>query len=95
MGQLMSPTMHGIVDPRIDEGGWTMRLALWLRRVLSLPAAGELPMHLEGRLSLGPKKALVLVNCRGKRVLLAVCGDSITPVMEAPGPRRSRKAEAR
>jgi flagellar biosynthetic protein FliP len=31
---------------------------------MSLPTAGEMPIRLEGRLSLGPKKSLVLVNCR-------------------------------
>jgi flagellar biogenesis protein FliO len=71
-----------------------MRLGLWLRRLMSLPTAGEMPIRLEGRLNLGPKKSLVLVNCRGKSVLLAVGGEAITPVMEVPARRRKRKDPA-
>jgi len=69
-------------------------MGLWLRRLMSLPTAGEMPIRLEGRLSLGPKKSLVLVNCRGKSVLLALGGESITPVMEVPAHRRRRRDSA-
>jgi flagellar biogenesis protein FliO len=50
-----------------------------------------MPIRLEGRLSLGPKKSLVLVQCRGKSVLLALGGEGITPVMEVPAHRRRKK----
>jgi flagellar biogenesis protein FliO len=53
-----------------------------------------MPIRLEGRLSLGPKKSLVLVNCRGKSVLLALGSEGITPVMEVPAHRRRKREPA-
>jgi hypothetical protein len=89
MSLVLSPVFDGSAP--MPRPSWTMRLGLWLRRLMSLPTAGEVPIRLEGRLSLGPKKSLVLVNCRGKSVLLAVGGDAITPVMEVPVPRRRKR----
>jgi flagellar biogenesis protein FliO len=89
MGVVLSPVFDGSAP--MPRPSWTMRLGLWLRRLMSLPTAGEMPIRLEGRLNLGPKKSLVLVNCRGKSVLLAVGGEAITPVMEVPARRRKRK----
>lgn len=92
MGLVLSPVFDGTTP--MPRPSWTMRLGLWLRRLMSLPTAGEMPIRLEGRLSLGPKKSLVLVNCRGKSVLLALGGEAITPVMEVPAQRRRRKDPA-
>jgi hypothetical protein len=89
MGVVLSPVFDG--NTPMPRYSWTMRLGLWLRRLMSLPTAGEMPIRLEGRLSLGPKKSLVLVNCRGKSVLLALGGEAIMPVMEVPVHRRRRK----
>ena len=75
----------------MPRASWTMRLGLWLRRLMSLPTVGEMPIRLEGRLNLGPKKSLVLVNCRGKSVLLALGTEAITPIMEVPAHRRRRR----
>ncbi len=89
MGLVLNPIFEGSTPmPRYS---WTMRLGIWLRRLMSLPTAAELPIRLEGRLSLGPKKSLVLVNCRGKSVLLALGSEGITPVMEVPPHRRRRR----
>ncbi len=88
-GMVLSPVFDGSTP--LPRYSWTMRMGLWLRRLMSLPTAGEMPIRLEGRLSLGPKKSLVLVNCRGKSVLLALGSESITPVMEVPAPRRRRR----
>jgi hypothetical protein len=41
-------------------------------------------------LNLGPKKSLVLVNCCGKRVLLALSGDTIVPVVDLPKQSRAK-----
>ena len=88
-GMVLSPVFDGSTPmPRYS---WTMRLGLWLRRLMSLPTAGEIPIRLEGRLNLGPKKALVLVNCRGKSVLLALGNEVITPIMEVPVHRRRKR----
>jgi hypothetical protein len=89
MGMVLNPVFDGSTPmPRYS---WTMRLGLWLRKLMSLPTAGELPIRLEGRLSLGPKKSLVLVNCRGKSVLLALGSEGITPIMEVSAHRRRKR----
>ena len=91
MGMVLNPVFDGSTPmPRYS---WTMRLGLWLRRLMSLPTASEMPIRLEGRLNLGPKKSLVLVNCRGKSVLLAMGSEVITPIMEVPAHRRRQKRE--
>ena len=92
MGMALNPVFDGSTP--LPRYSWTMRMGIWLRRLMSLPTVGEMPIRLEGRLSLGPKKSLVLVNSRGKSVLRAVGSDSITPVMEVPPPRRRRRDAA-
>ncbi len=92
MGMVLNPVFEGSTP--LPRYSWTMRMGLWLRRLMSLPTAGEMPIRLEGRLSLGPKKSLVLVNCRGKSVLLALGTESITPIMEVPAHRRRRRDSA-
>jgi hypothetical protein len=89
MGMVLSPVFDGSTP--LPRYSWTMRMGLWLRRLMSLPTSGEMPIRLEGRLSLGPKKSLVLVNCRGKSVLLALGSEGITPVMEVPAHRRRKR----
>jgi hypothetical protein len=64
------------------------RLTRWLRRVFPASANADVLLRLEGRLSLGPKKTLLLVDCCGKKVLLAVSGDTIVPVLEFARPKR-------
>ena len=39
-------------------------------------------LSIEERLVIGPKKTLMLVNCEGRRFLLAMAGDMITPMIE-------------
>src|SRR5580698_6839772 len=55
------------------------RLTAWLRRLAAPRAAGDAPLLLEARLGLGPKKSLVLVNCCGKLLLLAVKSQAAVP----------------
>lgn len=72
--------------------------AAWLRRLAGKSEAAEAPLRVEGRISLGPKKQLVLVNCHGRRVLVALSGDAITPLMELEAetkPRRRAKGDGR
>lgn len=78
----------GIWGRGFPQGGWVVAAGRWLRRLASTPAEGEAPLRLESRVTLGPKKSLVLVNCCGKRVLLAVSADTVVPVMEIPAVRR-------
>ncbi|HEX3472672.1 MAG TPA: flagellar biosynthetic protein FliO, partial [Silvibacterium sp.] len=39
-------------------------------------------LSIEERLAIGPKRTLMLVNCRGRRFLLAMAGDTISPMIE-------------
>ncbi len=88
MGEVLQTRMTPGVPP------WVARTIEWLRRFRTAPATAA-PLHLESRVSLGPKKSLVLVNCCGKRVLLAIAGDAITPVMEVAARRRPGAAKER
>lgn len=73
------------------QGGWLGWATAWLRRVASGSTASQGALRVESRMSLGPKKSLVLVNCRGREVLLAVSGDSITAVMDMGEPSAGTK----
>lgn len=73
-------------------GGAMWGPVAWLRG-LSRGRGAAAPLRVEARLSLGVKKSLVLVNCRGRQVLLALSGDTVAPVLElgeAAKPRRRR-----
>lgn len=91
MGSALNPAI-GPIRTELPWQVWVARARGWLRRLASAPVAGEAALCLEARVTLGPKKSLVLVYCHGKRVLLAVSGDAITPVMEMAAPRRSSNA---
>lgn len=74
---------------------WLVRPAAWLRG-LSKARRAAVPLRVEARLSLGVKKSLILVNCRGRHVLLALSGDTVAPVLELePTPNARRKAGRR
>ncbi|MFZ0632235.1 MAG: flagellar biosynthetic protein FliO [Acidobacteriaceae bacterium] len=73
------------------QEGWAGGCLRWMRGMVKARAGTEGALRVEGRISLGPKKSLVLVNCLGRQVLLAVSGDAVTPVMELP--RRTGKAK--
>ncbi|HEY1808296.1 MAG TPA: flagellar biosynthetic protein FliO [Acidobacteriaceae bacterium] len=75
------------------QDGWAGVWMRWMRGLVKTRMGGEAPLRVEGRISLGGKKSLVLVDCRGRQVLLAVSGDAVTPVMELTAPRRTRKAK--
>lgn len=87
MGTILSAmTRPGIAAP--PASGWVARAAGWLRG-LSRAQTAETPLRVEARLSLGPKKQLLLVDCCGQRVLLAVSGDTVAPVLELGAKRGS------
>jgi hypothetical protein len=73
--------------------GWMARPASWLRGLGTARTAA--PLRVEARLSLGVKKSLVLVNCRGRQVLLALSGDSVSPILELGETRKPRGKGAR
>ncbi len=89
--------MEQILDPAgflLRGCGWIGRAAAWLRRIGGTQARAEAPLRVEARLTLGPKKSLVLVRCQGRQLLLAVAGDSIAPVMEVAAARTAKTARA-
>jgi len=50
---------------------------------LSLPArSSDRLLSIEDRITIGPKKTLMLVNCAGRRFLVATAGDAIVPMIE-------------
>jgi flagellar biogenesis protein FliO len=63
----------------------------WLRGLSRAKAREDAALSVEARLGLGPKKQLVLVNCCGKKVLLAVSGEGIATVMEVGEPKRTQR----
>ncbi len=88
--------MEQVLDPGISarrEFGWASRAAGWLRRMSRTHGGSEAPLRIEARLSLGPKKSLVLVHCQGRQLLLAVAGDSITPLTELAAARGRKTAK--
>jgi len=72
----------------IPRATWIDRLRVWVLRI-SKPAV-DAPLRIEARLSLGPKKSLVLVSCCGRRMLLSISGDAIAPVLEVVQRNRRR-----
>jgi flagellar biogenesis protein FliO len=83
MGAMASPAAMRAAQPASDALG--ARLVGWLRRLTGAGAsAADAPLHAEARLSLGPRKSLVLVNCCGRRVLVGIAGDAMVPLGEWP-----------
>lgn len=86
--------------PVVSGDSLAARVLSWLRRLMGARAnAADAPLRAEARLSLGPKRSLVLVNCCGCRVLLGLSGDRIValgewPEEKAKRPRASRKEAA-
>jgi flagellar biogenesis protein FliO len=64
----------------------------WLLKRIS-PAAGcaERVLAVEERVTIGPKKAMVLVRCHGQRFLVATAGDTVGPFIEITSPKASRR----
>jgi flagellar biogenesis protein FliO len=80
---LVRPARLEIVRP--EEESLAARVLGWLRRLTGArTAAADAPLRAEARLSLGPKKSLVLVNCCGRRVLLGLSGEAMVALGEWP-----------
>jgi flagellar biogenesis protein FliO len=94
--EMATSVMVGPAAARLENESLAVRLLAWLRRVARGRAAdAEAPLRAEARMSLGPKKSLVLVNCCGRRVLLGLSGDAIVPLGEVELPRRGAKSGTR
>ncbi|QNI34157.1 flagellar biosynthetic protein FliO [Alloacidobacterium dinghuense] len=78
-------------DPTAIGAGWTercyrawsrIRLLIASRFARKMREGRENALHLEEKLSLGPKKMLYLVSCREKEFLIAAGADAIVSVVE-------------
>ena len=94
MGSVLNPAMSEAAGWSGVRAGVVGALVRRLRGLSAAKAGGEALLRVEARLSLGPKKQLMLVNCCGKKVLLAVSGESIATVLEVDGPRKALRMEA-
>jgi flagellar biogenesis protein FliO len=93
-GVMVNPA--GTRNHRLENGSLAARLLAWLGRLTRVRGAAlETPLHAEARLSLGPKKSLVLVNCCGRRVLLGLAGDAIVPLGEVESAPHRTKSGSR
>jgi flagellar biogenesis protein FliO len=94
MGPMVIPARSGLV--RSQDDTLAARLLGWLHRLTGTrAAAADALLRAEARLSLGPKKSLVLVNCCGRRVLVGLSGDAMVPLGEWPTARGKRVGAAR
>jgi hypothetical protein len=78
------------VKPILQPAGFPGRVwAFFASRWAVTKRGGERLLVLEDRLAIGPKKSLALVQCAGRRYLVAVSGDAIAALQEVPS-RESR-----
>jgi flagellar biogenesis protein FliO len=76
---------------------WMEKLTLAIRRILSarMPSALKTrELKVEERLSIGPKKSLLIVYCRGERFLVASGAENISSVLPL-SPSKSRRGVKR
>lgn len=72
------------------------RAARWLTaRFVRSATCAERALAVEERVTIGPKKSLMVVRCHGQRFLVGTAGDSIGPVIELAGPKPARRARRR
>lgn len=86
----MEQVLRGAINRGPAGDSWAGRVLGWLRRIARPVGAADAPLHIVARLSLGPKKSLVLVSCCGRRLLLSLSGDTIAPLMEIPKTTRRK-----
>lgn len=55
---------------------------LLLDKLARAAGPAQSALSIEERLAIGPKKTLMVVNCHGKRFLVATAGDMIAPLIE-------------
>lgn len=88
-------TQHATTRPAAAWSGLTAFRAMVAKAACSFARrqlGGGSGLRIEEKLSLGPKKTLFLVNCRGKQFLVAAGADSVTQMVEVFSQRRERAA---
>jgi flagellar biogenesis protein FliO len=78
----MEDVLHAVIGRAEAREPWAARLWTWLRRFACAASGDDAPLRVEARVTLGPRKSLVLVNCCGRRLLVSVGGDAIAPLLE-------------
>jgi flagellar biogenesis protein FliO len=64
------------------------------KRFAQTASSAERALAVEDRVTIGPKKSLVVVRCHGRRFLVATTIDSIGPILEIAAPKTGRRARA-
>jgi flagellar biogenesis protein FliO len=92
-GQKTAEAERVVVSPAVER---LRSLFVWVKKLLA-PVAGEQrnPLTVAGRVSLGPKKSLVLVEVRGQSFLVAMSGDSTPVLMAVPEGSQEQDGEKR
>ena len=73
--------------------GQIRKAARWLVQRVS-PSAGtaERVLAVEERVSIGPKKMLLLVRCHNQKFLVATAGDGVGPIIEVTSAKAVRRS---
>jgi flagellar biogenesis protein FliO len=64
---------------------------LLVKRLVPAANSAERTLAVEDRVTLGPKKSLVVVRCRGQRFLIAISADTFGPMIELAPSRPARR----
>lgn len=77
--QKPAPMVRPPMPPIVEKA---KRLLVWIKK-LATPVTGEQKnaLAVTGKISLGPKKTLVMVEARGQSFLIAMSGDSTPAFM--------------
>jgi flagellar biogenesis protein FliO len=63
-----------------------------LKKFVSSAGATERALAVEERVTIGPKKSLLVVRCHGQRFLVATAGDTVGPLVEIASPKAARRS---
>lgn len=84
---LSSPVENSPLAANIRKAG------RWLvQRIAPAVGTAERVLAVEERISIGPKKALVLIRCHDQQFLVATAGDNVGPIMEIPSKKTVRRS---
>ncbi len=73
--------------------GQIRKAGRWLfQRVSSSAGSAERVLAVEERVSIGPKKMLLLVRCRDQQFLVATAGDGVGPIVEVASRKPVRRS---
>lgn len=85
---LPSPAISPLSKHVRDAGRWLVQ------RFSSAASAAERVLAVEERVSIGPRKTLVLIRCHNQQFLVATAGDTVGPIIEI-APRKIARRSGR